>query len=292
MTFNHPSARLFATREALSSVGRYGLRRAIGTSPSGTVYVGFDPETGREVAVNLMVCGRGESGARRCEEIVRVAHAWRHLAHPSIVQIHEIGTYENPLDGRLGVFIVRELVPGMDMQRWLDALTQPAHGVWGRVLDMFIESGEALAAAHGRGLVHRGVSPASLVVGYDGSVKLLDFGCAGAAPVSGGVSITSLAYSAPELSSRPSGAEWQSGVSPTALSDQYSFCASVFTALTRVLGERVPKRIAAVLTRGMAPQPEHRWPSMGELLHALHRNRGGLLRRTFASLYPPQSFVA
>jgi serine/threonine protein kinase len=271
MTFAHPSARLFATREALSSVGRYALRRALGTSPSGTVYVGFDPESGREVAVHLMMCGRGESGARRCDEIVGVAHAWRHLDHPHIVRIHEIGTFENALDGRIGVFVVRELVPGMDMQRWLDALTQPSHGVWGRVLDMFVEAGEGLAAAHDRGLVHRGVSPASLVVGYDGSVKLLDFGCAGAAPVQDVVSITSLAYAAPEV---------QSGVSPTALSDQYSFCATVFTALQRVLGDRIPKRVATVLARGMAPRPEDRWPSMNELLHALHRRRGGLLRRT------------
>ncbi len=291
MTFSHPSARLFATRDGLSSVGRYGLRRALGTSSSGTVYVGFDPETGREVAIHIMVCGRGESGARRCEEIVRTAHAWRHLAHPSIVQILEVGTYENPLDERLGVFVVRELVPGMDMQRWLDALTQPAHGVWERVLEMFMEAGEGLAAAHARGLVHRGVSPASLIVGYDSSVKLLDFGCAGAAPVhDGGVSMTSLAYAAPEV---------QSGVSPTALSDQYSFCASVITALRRVLGERIPKRVSAVLARGMATSPEQRWPSMIELLDALDRNRGGLLRRTFASLTPhrgrghaPHSLVA
>jgi serine/threonine protein kinase len=275
MTISHPIARLFATREGLSSVGRYALRRAMGTSPSGTVYVGYDPEDDREVAINLMVCGRGESGARRCEEIVRIAHAWRHLAHPRLVQILEVDRFENPLDGSLGVFVVRELVPGMDMQRWLDALTQPAHGVWGRVLDMFIEAGEGLAAAHARELVHRGVSPASMVVGYDGSVKLLDFGCAGAAPVHGGVSVTSLAYSAPEV---------QAGVSPTALSDQWSFCASVHTALQRVLGERVPKRIAAILARGMATEPEARWPSMNELLGALQRQRGGLLRRTFKSL--------
>lgn len=274
MTLSHPIARLFATREGLSSVGRYGLRRAMGTSPSGTVYVGFDPENDREVAINLMVCGRGESGARRCEEIVRIAHAWRHLAHPRLVQILEVARFENPLDGSLGVFIVRELVPGMDMQRWLDALTQPAHGVWGRVLDMFVEAGEGLAAAHARELVHRGVSPASMVVGYDGSVKLLDFGCAGAAPVHGGVSVTSLAYSAPEV---------QSGTSPTALSDQWSFCASVHTALQRVLGERIPKRIAAILARGMATEPEARWSSMNELLGALQRQRGGLLRRTFKS---------
>jgi serine/threonine protein kinase len=277
MTFAHPSARLFATREGLSSVGRYGLRRALGTSPSGSVYIGFDPETGRELAIYLMVCGRGEVGVRRCDEVVRVAHAWRHLDHPHIARIHEVGTFENPMSSsaRVGVFVVRELVPGMDMQRWLDALTQPSHGVWERVLDMFIEAGEGLAAAHDRGLVHRGVSPASLVVGYDGSVKLLDFGCAGAVPVhDGGVSITSLAYAAPEV---------QSGVSPTALSDQYSFCATVFTALKRVLGERVPKRVAAVLARGMDVDPAARWPSMHDLLHALHRQRGGLLRRTLGA---------
>jgi hypothetical protein len=55
--------------------------------------------------------------------------------------------------------------------------------------------------------------------------------------------MTSLAYAAPEV---------QAGVSPTVLSDQYSFCASVHTALQRVVGERVPKRVAAILERGMS----------------------------------------
>ena len=270
MTSSHTNVRLFSTREALSSVGRYGLRRVLGTGPSGTVYVGFDPETGREVAINLMVVR-----ADRQQTIVDEARAWSQIDHPQLTAIHEVGTFEDPLDGRRGVFIVRELVPGMDMQRWLDALTQPAHAVWGRVLEMFVEAGGALAAAHDRGLVHRGLCPESLVIGYDASVKLLDFGCAGAAPLhDGGVSMASLAYAAPEV---------QDGQKPTPASDQYSFCATLFIALKRVLGDRTPKRIVGVLARGMATDPDDRYPTMDDLLHALDRQRGGLIRRTIAS---------
>jgi serine/threonine protein kinase len=262
--------RLFSTRDALSSVGRYGLKRVLGTGPSGTVYVGFDPETGREVAINLMVVRRD-----RQERIVREAQAWAQIDHPQITAIHEVGSFEDPLDGRSGVFIVRELVHGMDMQRWLDALTQPAHAVWGRVLEMFIEAGTALSAAHAHGLVHRGLCPESLVVGYDTSVKVLDFSCIGGSPLhDGGVSMGALAYAAPEV---------QDGREATAASDQYSFCATLFTALRRVLGERTPKRIVGVLARGMAPDPHNRYPTMDDLLHALNRQRGGLIRRTIAS---------
>ena len=46
---------LFSTHEALSSIGRYGLRKLLGTGASGSVYAAFDPEVGRDVAVNLML---------------------------------------------------------------------------------------------------------------------------------------------------------------------------------------------------------------------------------------------
>jgi serine/threonine-protein kinase len=71
--------------------------------------------------------------------------------------------------------------------------------------------------------------------------------------------------------------ELRTGAAPDARADQYSFCASLRDALQRPTGLRVSRRLRDVIARGMAERPEDRWPSMVELLRALHRSRGGLL---------------
>ncbi len=264
---------LFSTDRALSSIGRYGLRKVLGTGPSGTVYAAFDPETGRDVAINLMLAGGGDAEALAA--LTREAELWASIEHPHLHKVHEVGTYADPRErSRQGVYVVRELVSGMDMQRWLDALTRPIAMSWSQLLGMFTDAGSALAAAHLRGLVHGGFSPASMMVSYDGTVTVTDFASDLAQPLGEADPFASVAYAAPEV---------QNGARAGALSDQYSFCAAAWTSLQRVKQGKMPKRVDAILARGMADDPADRWPSMDALLAALGRARRGVLRRTLGA---------
>ena len=268
---------LLGSTDAPSSMGRYALCRALGSGASGTVYAAYDPEAEREVALNLMVSLRSRGASQRAE-LVAEARRWAAIDHPNVAPVLEVGTYADPRDGsgrRSGVYVARALVPGIDLQRWLDTLpanvdTATSH----LVLDLFIAAGRGLAAAHSAGLVHRDFRPAYVIVGYDGRARLVDFGSPDAVPL---IAFEDDAprYPAPEL---------RLGAPADARSDQYSFCAALGDALARVSGGRVSRRVRDVLTRGMAERPEERWPSMDELLDALRRQGSGLFRRMAAAL--------
>lgn len=265
---------LFSTHEALSSIGRYGLRKLLGTGASGSVYAAFDPESNQDVAVNLMLVSPA-AGPNALSELRAVAEAWADIDNPFLVRMHEVGTYVDPRERRRqGVYVVRDLVSGMDMQRWLDALTRPIAMSWSQLLGMFIDGGSALASAHAKGLVHGGFSPASILVGYDGGIRVGDFTSVLAKPMGDADQFTTIAYASPEV---------QAGGRPDALADQFSFCATVWSSLQRVVQGKMPRRVSAVLARGMAENPADRWGSMELLLAALDKARGGLLRRTLGA---------
>lgn len=269
---------LFSTHGELSSIGRYGLRKLLGTGASGSVYSAFDPEVGRDVAINLMLVSPS-SGTGAVAKLEAEARAWANLDNQFLVRMHEVGTYVDPRDPRRrGVYVVREMVSGMDMQRWLDALTRPIAMSWSQLLGMFTDAGSALAAAHERGLVHGGFSPASILVGYDGTIRVGDFTSRLAKPIGDTDQFTTVAYAAPEV---------QAGHEPDALADQYSFCATVWSSLQRVVQGKMPRRVSAVLARGMSENPSDRWGSMELLLAALDKARGGLLRRTLGAFASP-----
>jgi eukaryotic-like serine/threonine-protein kinase len=259
----------------LTSVGRYGLRRVLGTGPSGTVYVGYDPEDGRDVAVNLMAAlepGPGDV-VRAC--VADEARAWAQVQHPSLVQVHDVGVYRDPRTGHTGVYVVRELVVGLDLQRWLDARPRfSGTKSWLGVLEMFVPIARVLATAHAAGLVHRRFCPASVVVDYDNRVKLLDFGTFHAAPVRPAESEVEY-FEPPELAC---------GAPADARSDQYSFCAALWAATYRATGGKVPSALARVLARGMRSDPRNRWADMAELVQRLDRCRPWWSRPATAAL--------
>jgi eukaryotic-like serine/threonine-protein kinase len=263
---------LFGSANAPHSLGRYALRHVLGASASATVYAGRLPEEGREVAVALFVALRSRGPESRAR-LLAEAQAWGQLDHPNVAKLVEVGTFVDPGDPagrRSGVYTVRTLLPGMDLQRWLD--TMPANAETSMVqqlVELFCAAGRGLAAAHAAGLVHRDFRPVNVIVGYDGRAQLVDFASGDAVPLAPSGSDELPRYPAPEL---------RAGADADARSDQYSFCAALSHALQRLTGRRVSRRVKDALARGMAEQPEQRWPSMDELLRALDRNGSGLLR--------------
>jgi hypothetical protein len=212
------------------------------------------------------------------------------LAHPNVVPVFDVGTHGDQL------FVAMELVRGVTLRAWLAARRRP----WREVLDVAVQAGRGLAAAHAAGLVHRDFKPENVLVGADGRARVVDFGLARAVlgveadvvltPADAGLTgagavLGTLAYMAPEQ---------KQGGAADARSDQYSFCLTVHEALH---GERPEAGVAtgagnpawldALLDRGRRVDPTERFTSMDELLDAIAagpRRRWGAGRLALISL--------
>ena len=147
-------------------LGSYEVLAPLGAGGMGEVYRARDTRLGRDVAIKVLPSDRLADETRR-QRFVREARAASSLSHPHIVTIHEIET-AGGID-----FIVMELVPG----RTLAEQIRPGMRVQ-EALRIAIAIADALARAHAAGIVHRDLKPANVMVGDDGSVKVLDFGLA------------------------------------------------------------------------------------------------------------------
>ena len=94
-----------------ASVGRYLMLEQIGKGGMGTVHSAFDPELERTVAIKLMYATSSQ------ERLRREAQAIARVKHPNVISVHDVGYFEN--GGKLGVFMVMELVDGVDLHAWM-----------------------------------------------------------------------------------------------------------------------------------------------------------------------------
>jgi len=153
-------------------VGRFELLRRLGRGGMGEVYVAYDAQLDREVALKLLLPERSPDDHAR-ERLLREAQVLARLSHPNVVQIHEAGIHDEQ------VYLVMELVDGVTLREWLEqrpagATVRPR----AEVLPVMIAAGQGLAAAHAAGLTHRDFKPDNVLVGRDGRVRVLDFGLA------------------------------------------------------------------------------------------------------------------
>ncbi|MBI4508294.1 MAG: serine/threonine protein kinase [Deltaproteobacteria bacterium] len=178
---------------------RYHLQSELGRGSTGTVYLARDNELGRNVAIKVLsphFAGKGHKGARaRLFSEARIA---AQLRHPHIVGIYDIDEAQRR--------IVMELCAGGTLARHLRDGKLPVPSA----LRIHVELLSALAAAHGRGVVHRDPKPANLLFrrepGLPGAeIVLCDFGIAHLGPgtVAGGLPAPgrpegTVAYMAPE----------------------------------------------------------------------------------------------
>ncbi|WP_437533625.1 serine/threonine-protein kinase [Sorangium sp. So ce726] len=152
-----------------TSVGRYLLLDRIGRGGMGVVYSAFDPELDRKVAIKLLLRGSGERPAQELQaRLRREARAMARLAHPNVIAVHDVGTFEGEL------FIAMEFVGGGTLGEWLRKERRPIR----EVLAVFRRAGRGLAAAHAAGIVHRDFKPENVLMGTDGRVRVTDFGLA------------------------------------------------------------------------------------------------------------------
>ena len=283
---------------------RYRLRQRLGSGTMGTVYRAFDPQLNRTVAIKTMN-GPGRAGsvtstfghsAREARgRFAAEARAMAALSHPNVVAVYDAGMRGST------AFLAMELVEGKTLQAWLET----PRG-WREIVDVFVQAGRGLAAAHAHGMVHRDFKPANVLVGDDGRVRVTDFGLVTMAGdcsdtlVDGrvslvededsftqtGMSVGTPAYMAPEQ---------HYGCAVDERADQFAFCVALFEALfgarpfrakthhdlarrkhlgrisTTVAGRDVPGWLEKIVRRGLRAEPDDRFETMTDLVEALEQ---------------------
>jgi eukaryotic-like serine/threonine-protein kinase len=143
----------------------FRLVRLLGRGGMGEVYLGHDTILDRAVAIKVIRAATADAASR--ERFLTEARAIARLSHPNVVTIYRVGTTHA---GR--PFLVQELIRGAS----LDQLPRPVG--WRKVCELAIGIARGLEAAHRRGIVHRDVKPANVMIDEHGTARLLDFGLA------------------------------------------------------------------------------------------------------------------
>jgi serine/threonine protein kinase len=153
-------------------VGRYAVEELLGRGSMGTVYLAHDPVIDRRVALKVLRPDLGgEHGEQARRRFVREARAAGRLSHPNIVTVFDVGEDE---EQKLA-FIAMDYVEG----RTLQAVTASGRRfAFAEAAELVATLARALDYAHRRGVVHRDVKPANVLLSPDGAVKITDFGVA------------------------------------------------------------------------------------------------------------------
>ena len=230
-------------------IGRFERRGQISFGGMGVVDRCLDPLLHREVAIKLRRPDRPDT-EHDYERLLNEARALGVLAHDNVVRVYEAGK----LEGRQ-LYVVLEYVAGPTLTTWLE---RPRS--FKQILDVFLQAGEGLAAAHACNLLHRDIKPSNIIVRTDGRVKLIDFGLAktlgsddlDAEPDPGladaptpelydltehGHILGTRGFLAPELFF---------GARPSVASDIFAFCTTLYWALYRryaFAGGRAPEAV-------------------------------------------------
>jgi serine/threonine-protein kinase len=272
---------MYADVDSKVLAGRYELAERIGGGGMGNVWRAHDTTLGRDVAVKLLHEGLA-ADATFVARFRSEARAAAKLTHPNVVAVYDTGTHE-------GIpFIVMELVVG-----------ESVHGLISRVGPLPVEETariargilSAIAHAHDRGLIHRDVKPANVIMDESSlDPKVADFGIAKGLEDTGGLTRTSgligtAAYLSPEqVSGRPA----------TPASDLYAVGCLLYACLSgdppfggatpvavamRHLHDRVPPLrdrrpdvppdFEAVINRALEKDPARRFGSASEMARAV-----------------------
>jgi len=155
-----------APLSAGTKLGRYEIRSLLGAGGMGEVYLAWDTELDRTVAIKILPENLA-GDQQRLRRFVQEAKAASALNHPQILTIHEIGTVGHT------PFIASEFIEGDTLRPRISVGMKLAE-----VLDVAIQTVGALAAAHAAGIIHRDIKPENIMIRRDGYIKVLDFGLA------------------------------------------------------------------------------------------------------------------
>jgi serine/threonine protein kinase len=270
-----------------SQIAGYRLEEQIGRGGMAVVYRAYDSRLHRYVALKILAPGLALDDAFR-QRFIRESRAAAAVDHPNIIPVFDAGEAKGVL------FIAMRFVHGGDVRTLLDAVGPlPA----ARAADITSQVASALDAAHARGLVHRDVKPANILLdptagGGDRQdhVYLSDFGLSKQSLSQTGLTaqgqfLGTLDYVAPEqVEGRPvdgradqyalacASFELLAGAPPFKRGEGLAVVWAKLSEDPPLLSPRregLPAAIDGVMTRGMARAPAERFASCGEFAAAL-----------------------
>jgi hypothetical protein len=269
------------------SLLHYQIVEPIAGGGMGGVYRALDTRTDRSVAIRVFSPEQvaDPQARRRFEHEAGAASA---LNHPNICVIHEIAE-----DGPL-YFVAMEDIEGQPLSALIAEQFSAAE-----LLRYAIPIADALARAHAAGIIHRALKPSGIMLGYDGGVKLLDFGIAALAEVAAAIPAGSRPADAAmpadeETPSRSAGylsPEQARGEPADHRSDIFSLGAILYEMATgrpafagpgaastltdeepppiREVVEGIPPALERIITKCLRKAPDARFRTVSELLHEL-----------------------
>ena len=266
-----------------TQIGHYRILDKLGAGGMGEVYRAHDDQLDRVVAIKVLpATSFADPDAR--QRMVREARAAGALNHPHICTVYQVGD----ADGR--TFIAMELVDGETLSARVSAGPLPPD----QVVRYGIQLADAVAHAHDRGVVHRDLKSANVVVTPEGRVKVLDFGLAkrltttdlttqvDATMAKPGTIVGTLAYMAPEqLRAQPAspasdvwaiGAvlyEMAQGTRPFQGQTPFELSAAILNNAPAPLAASMPSGLQAVIKKCLEKEPGQRYKSGGDVRTAL-----------------------
>ncbi|MCV7419461.1 protein kinase [Mycobacterium yunnanensis] len=272
--------------ETVRTFGRYELLSLVGAGGMGQVWRARDRQTNRVVALKVLPEHSAADDEPR-ERFRRECEAVAQLTEPHVIPIHDFGD----MDGRL--FLNMRLVDGTDLRTLIQrngALTPT------RAVAIITQVAGALQAAHDVGLVHRDVKPSNILVSDNDFAYLIDFGIAHASGdhtlTKAGETIGTAAYMAPEAIG--AAVKTHARVDVYALACVLHECLTGKPPFTSDMGiqgmiahhlhtapprpsastSEVPTAFDAVIAKGMAKNPDERYPTVRDLAAAARAATG------------------
>ncbi|MGH1343382.1 MAG: protein kinase domain-containing protein [Nannocystales bacterium] len=255
---------LFGDATSDVKIGRYVVQRSLGRGAQGEVFLAFDAELRRRVALKVVPALGSESDS------LDEARALASVEHRHVVRVFDVGRHED------AVFLAMAYVEGDTLASSL----RRRPGWTPRLQRLMRQAGEGLSAIHDAGLVHRDFKPANVLLDRRGEPRIADLGLARRFSATTGEVVGTLGYAAPE--------QLHGAAEPR--SDQYAYCVTLFEIVAGrlphhgvtaeqllqdklrgapVLPVGTPRSLARVLRRGLAPQPKDRFADLGDLRDAM-----------------------
>ncbi|GAJ30462.1 serine/threonine-protein kinase [Acidomonas methanolica] len=279
-----------ATIEMPARIGRFRIEAVLGRGAMGIVYKGHDDHIDRPVAIKLiradLLAGEErESYFRRFRNEAKIAGR---CVHANIVGLYDFSFHDgNP-------YLVMEYVSGIGLQQVLPRGSQRSEE---EVLPIALQVLDALNYAHERGIVHRDVKPANILISPDSKLKITDFGISRLASTE--LTMTPLLIGTPSYMSP----EQCMGAALDGRSDLFSLGSVLYellaghrpftganytdtilgiinrphTPLEEIRPDLSPDLVAAI-DRSLSKKPEDRFPSADAFARALERIAGSLFR--------------
>jgi serine/threonine protein kinase len=263
------------------TLGRYYLLRCIGRGNTGETWLAEDPRLHRQVAIKMLP-PRNQHDHEYAARFEREARAIATLNHPHILPIHDYGE-RLQADGQVVSYLVMPYIDGGS----LDTLLSQRGVSQEEALTLLSQAAEAIDYAHAQHALHYDIKPANMLLRSDPGLLLADFAIAyivsgNSQQAKNGAVVGTSAYIAPE----------QASGHTVAASDLYSLAVVAYQLLTghlpfqpktggvglhkmpspRRWNPALPPACEEVLLRGLAKQPEARYPSACEFVEELTKS--------------------